>query len=488
MNKIRVCSLFSGIGGFETGIFNAIGKENVEIVFSSEIDKYADKAYETLYGHKTMGDITKINEKDVPDHDVLVGGFPCQAFSIAGKRKGFNDARGTMFFEIARIVHEKQPKVLLLENVKGLINHNQGQTLETMLEILSDEGYTVDFNVLNSKHFNVPQNRERIVIVGIRNKLAEEWIIQGNDVVAKAKKKLMNNKNIKAFNFKYPENNKVNKTIRDILETNVDEKYYLSEDKTAKLIEQLGNNGEPTINKHIKRVGIAEIDGHDFNKRIYSVEGISRTLNTASDIGRSVKIAEPADIKPKKIGGLYGAKQAGSMWDVNKISPTLKTSSGGYSEPIIIEPNLEMGGGHREPKIFVQDHGEIREKTDGISTCIDANYWKGLDNHGARTGVIEEDREALIYQQGRGFNDGGLHDIAPSLTSHSYEHNNHLVHGWHIRKLTPLECFRLQGFPDEYYHKLKDAGISDSQLYKMAGNAVTTNVIEAVFKNIVKLL
>src|SRR5699024_7828022 len=143
-------------------------------VFASEIDKFASKAYETIYGEDVLhGDITEIDAEDVPNHDVLVGGFPCQAFSVAGQRKGLEDARGTLFFEIARIAKEKQPKALLLENVKGLVNHDKGNTLDLMIRTLNDIGYVVDFNVLNSKYFDVPQNRERIFIVAIREDLIE---------------------------------------------------------------------------------------------------------------------------------------------------------------------------------------------------------------------------------------------------------------------------------------------------------------------------
>jgi DNA (cytosine-5)-methyltransferase 1 len=133
----------------------------------SEIDKYAIKVYERNFnGHTNYGDATKINPKELPDFDLLVGGFPCQAFSIAGKRKGFDDTRGTLFFDIARILAEKKPKHLVLENVKGLLSHDQGRTFQTILGVLSDLGYRVEWQVLNSKDFGVPQNRERIIIVG----------------------------------------------------------------------------------------------------------------------------------------------------------------------------------------------------------------------------------------------------------------------------------------------------------------------------------
>jgi DNA (cytosine-5)-methyltransferase 1 len=192
--------MFSGIGGFEYGIQQASSnrtlgdrqqpteKTNIrqkqdstnstssvgngrwelsECVGYSEIDKYAIKVYERNFnGHTNYGNATTINAKELPDFDLLVGGFPCQAFSIAGKRAGFDDTRGTLFFDIARILKEKQPRHLVLENVKGLLSHDSGRTFTTIIGVLADLGYFVEWQVLNSKDFGVPQNRERVFIVG----------------------------------------------------------------------------------------------------------------------------------------------------------------------------------------------------------------------------------------------------------------------------------------------------------------------------------
>jgi len=196
---MKYFSLFSGIGGFELGIQQAYENTNVSsttrykqrgldneescalskqkrmavqqpnCIGFSEIDKYAVSIYQKHFpNHKNYGDITLINEKELPDFDLLVGGFPCQSFSIAGKRGGFEDTRGTLFFDIARIVREKQPRLLLLENVKGLLSHDKGQTFLTILSTLDDIGYDVQWQVLNSKNHGVPQNRERVFIIGNR--------------------------------------------------------------------------------------------------------------------------------------------------------------------------------------------------------------------------------------------------------------------------------------------------------------------------------
>src|SRR5690625_2726931 len=246
MTAFNYVSLFSGIGGFE----QALNRLGGTCVFASEIDKFAAQAYETLYGEAPAGDITKIEAKDIPDHDLLVGGFPCQSFSVAGKREGFEDTRGTLFFDIARIAAEKKPKALLLENVKGLVNHDKGNTLDTMIQTLNDIGYVVDFDVLNSKYFGVPQNRERIFIVAIRKDLVEsepfnDEATTGNTIVPKGKRRI--GAWAKTLNFDFPEQMEVTTRLRDILESEVDEKYYLDEEKTAKLVAQLeGQTEEPT--------------------------------------------------------------------------------------------------------------------------------------------------------------------------------------------------------------------------------------------------
>ena len=193
--------LFAGVGGFRMAFQSLGGK----CVFSSEIDPYCQKTYRVNYGETPYGDITKINEKEIPDHDILTGGFPCQAFSIAGKRNGFEDTRGTMFFEVARIIKEKRPKAFFLENVKGLMNHRGGKTISVILDILRNEvGYFVpDPQIMNAKNFGVPQNRERVFIVGFRKDLGID-------------------------DFKYPSPTDTTKKIVDIMEKNVvSSKYYV---------------------------------------------------------------------------------------------------------------------------------------------------------------------------------------------------------------------------------------------------------------------
>lgn len=201
--KFTFVDLFAGVGGFRIAMQNIGGK----CVFSSEIDKFARKTYEHNFGEVPFGDITKIKEQNIPEHDVLCAGFPCQAFSIAGKRKGFADeTRGTLFFDIARILKEKQPKAFFLENVKGLRNHDKGKTLKTILKVLREDlNYFVpEPQIINAKNFGVPQNRERIFIIGFRKDL-----------------------NINKFEYPKPLKKKI--VFGDIKEENeVSSKYYLS--------------------------------------------------------------------------------------------------------------------------------------------------------------------------------------------------------------------------------------------------------------------
>lgn len=160
---MKYVSLFAGIGGFDLAL-NRLGHE---CVYANDIDKYCKIIYDKNFKHKlSLGSITDVTASSIPDHDLLVGGFPCQSFSIAGKRGGFDDTRGTLFFDIARIIKEKRTKYLILENVKGLLSHDSGRTFKTILSTLTELGYDIQTMVLNSKNFGVPQNRERVFIVG----------------------------------------------------------------------------------------------------------------------------------------------------------------------------------------------------------------------------------------------------------------------------------------------------------------------------------
>ncbi|CAF1783733.1 MULTISPECIES: DNA (cytosine-5-)-methyltransferase [Bacillus] len=501
MSKLRVMSLFSGIGAFEAALRN-IGVE-YELVGFSEIDKYAIKSYCAIHNadeQLNFGDVSKIDKKKLPEFDLLVGGSPCQSFSVAGYRKGFEDTRGTLFFQYIDTLKEKQPRYFVFENVKGLINHDKGNTLNIMAESFSEVGYRIDLELLNSKFFNVPQNRERIYIIGVREDLIEndEWVVEKgrNDVLSKGKKRLKE-LNIKSFNFKWSAQDIVGRRLREILEEYVDEKYYLSEEKTSKLIEQIEKSKE---------------------KDVVFVGGINvgkRWLNNGKTYSRNFK-------------------QGNRVYDSNGIATTLTSQSvgglGGQTSLYKVEDPIMIG--HREPKIAIEQFSF----GDGVSCCLDANYTKGTSpgevGKGRRTHIIEKEimtREysrrtgigkelevshTLSASDWRGLNrnqkQNAVVEVRPVLTLEREEKrqngrrfkddgepeftvNTIDRHGvaigeypkYRIRKLTPLECFRLQAFDDEDFEKAFAAGISNSQLYKQAGNSITVTVLESIFKELI---
>lgn len=177
---IRFIDLFAGIGGFRYAMQNA-GDElglTTECVFTSEIDNECQKAYKENFGDMPHGDITKINAQSIPDHDILLAGFPCQPFSIIGNMRGFEDTRGTLFFDIARILEEKKPSAFVLENVKLLVGHNNGKTINRIMETLNNLGYHATYKVLNALNFGLPQKRERVFIVGFRKPCFFHWPLE----------------------------------------------------------------------------------------------------------------------------------------------------------------------------------------------------------------------------------------------------------------------------------------------------------------------
>lgn len=219
--KLKFIDLFCGIGGFRVAFEEACEENDIQpdCVFSSDIDKYAQESYEANFGEKPFGDITKINENDIPDHDILFGGFPCQPFSIIGQMKGLNDTRGTLFFDIARIIEAKRPKAFILENVKQLVGHDQGKTLKVIVQSLKDLGYHVQYSVLNALDYGLPQKRERVVIVGHREPIM----------------------------FTFPNPERPYKSLNEILETKVDKKYFASEFIREKRKEKHQSSYYPSI-------------------------------------------------------------------------------------------------------------------------------------------------------------------------------------------------------------------------------------------------
>ena len=230
---MKFIDLFSGIGGFRV----ALEKYGNKCVFSADFNKYACDTYSKNFNDYPLIDIQKYPEKKIPNHDILCAGFPCQPFSIGGKRKGFDDVRGTLFFDIVRILKEKKPKIFILENVRGLVNHNKGKTFKKIINILSNKvnnehvkssrenlGYNVFWKILNSKDYNIPQNRERVFIIGFKNpninfefpkkKLLKKSL---NDLIEEKSQKFKNISDLsKSYVFKHLKNHKKYNKIKNL--------------------------------------------------------------------------------------------------------------------------------------------------------------------------------------------------------------------------------------------------------------------------------
>ncbi len=221
MKKIQFIDLFCGIGGFRIAMDRACSEIGLmpECVFSSDIDPFCRQSYEANFGEKPFGDITKIDENEIHDHEILFAGFPCQPFSIIGSKLGFEDTRGTLFFHIARILKSKKPKAFVLENVKQLTRHDEGRTLNVILKTLEETGYYAQYAVLNALDFGLPQKRERVMIVGT----------------------------IDPMPFSYPEPVRPYKPLSAILEKRVDRKYYASDYIRAKRKQKHISAYDPSI-------------------------------------------------------------------------------------------------------------------------------------------------------------------------------------------------------------------------------------------------
>ena len=215
MNEFKFIDLFAGIGGIRLALESVGGK----CVFSSEWDEDAKKSYQAFHGDIPHGDITKIATNEIPDHDILAGGFPCQAFSIIGGMKGFRDTRGTLFFEIERILKDKRPRAILLENVRNLVSHDKGETFKVIINSLKDIGYNVHWKILNALNYNLPQKRERVIIVGF----------------------------LENHPFQFPKPLKQTVTLKDILEddTNVSKKHFASDKVKESVGERLKGKNLP---------------------------------------------------------------------------------------------------------------------------------------------------------------------------------------------------------------------------------------------------
>tara|TARA_R100000329_G_scaffold31503_2_gene29060 strand:- start:1206 stop:2420 length:1215 start_codon:yes stop_codon:yes gene_type:complete len=399
---IKIFSMFSGVGGFELGFQQA--NLQTQVVGFCEIDKYASQILETKFqGVKNYGDATTIDETKLPNFDILVGGFPCQAFSMAGKRKGFDEARGTLFFDVARILAHKKPRNFILENVKGLLSHNKGKTFETILGILSDLGYIVEWELLNSKNYGVPQSRERVYIVG----------------------HLRGQSQPKVFSFRK------------------------STEKS--------NQNPKELTKNIGQ-----------GQRVYSTNGASVSIKAGGG-GQGGKT------------GLYKIPQAtkqGYEWanlgdSVNLQNLKSKTRRGRVGKQIA--QTLDTGN---QQYAIVKRNGRVKKDQQNASTLTGGA--RGDGNHSYTDWIVQPTitpSRKNKSQNGRRFKD----NEEPMFTLTQNDVHGVMLNETQIRRLTPIECERLQGFPDNWTE-----GLSDTQRYKCMGNAVTTNVVEWVVTQLYK--
>lgn len=338
---MRLVSLFTGIGGFERGLDFA--KIDYDAVFASDIDIPAQKTYLSNYNPKTLvGDITKVDEKDIPSHDLLVGGFPCQAFSIAGKRHGFGDTRGTLFFDVLRIVKYHNPQFFFLENVKNLINHDNSKTIRVILECLSQIGYSIDFTIVNAKEAGAPQNRDRTYIIGIRDGKTEKYTEDRRSPKINKLKKELNEKRYPSFNFfDSLEFNNEQLYIKDVIKRNVPDNFYLNSEYVRSFLDKNSFKEDHVSKTEIIKLFDLPKEVHndlERQRRVYSIYGISPTVLARSD---STKIYVTKD-----------GKKA-----IRKFTPTENFKIMGYDDDFI--KNIIKKSGNSNTQLYKQSGNAV---------------------------------------------------------------------------------------------------------------------------------
>lgn len=462
---MKFLDLFAGIGGFRLGMESA----GHGCVGFCEIDKFARKSYKAIHnteGEREYHDITAVSDEEWRELrgtvDVICGGFPCQAFSIAGKRKGFLDeTRGTLFFEIARAAEQIKPRILFLENVKGLLSHDKGRTFRIILSTLDELGYNVEWQLLNSKNFGVPQNRERVFIIGhLRGSSGREvFPITGENTGAI--KRVVNGRETHGH------------STYDVFGTD-------GISPTLKTMQ--GGNLQPKIVVNINP------SGNGMNGNVYDSERLAPTLTTNK--GEGPKIAIPVltpDRAEKRQNGRRFKEDGEPMFTLTAqdrhgvavINPLKgKTKNGWHFEQNIFDPEglartLKAGGGSGNiPKIIQKPRGFNKGGEHEIAPTLSANSWH--ENNLLKTGGV-------YTNASESHNRGVLPGI--SRTIKAQNHDAGVFDGIRVRRLTPRECWRLQGFPDWAFDKAQEVN-SNSQLYKQAGNSVTVNVIAEIARRL----
>lgn len=411
MLKLR--TLFSGIGSPEKALRNA--KIPYELIDFCEIDKYAATSYCAIHGvseDKNLGDITKVWGRDLPYADMMVWGFPCTDISVAGKQAGIieGETRSGLYYEGLRILKETKPKYSIIENVKNLTGKKFKAEFEQILKDIDELGYNNYWKVLNAKDYGIPQNRERVFIVSIR-------------------------KDIDTGTFNFPKGFDNGLRLKDFLEDEVDEKFYISQEKTEKLIQSLKGKETDTALCLLAR----------------DYKGLGNQQMTA--------VLKVGNTSPS------GKSQCNDVVATEGVYPNICAGVHGNCNPSIIIPCMTPD------RVEKRQNGR-RFKEDGEPMFTLTKQ----DIHGVMIiDDIYKNRKPREYTEN-----------APTLRAFHAGDLKVKEENMRIRRLTPKECWRLMGFTDEDFQKAKDAGVSNSQLYKQAGNSIVTNVLEQIFNILLK--
>lgn len=424
---MKYFSMFSGIGTGEQGIEQAFGGK-AECIGFSEIDRHAEAIYKFHRpDHRNYGDATKLIPSELPDFDFLIGGFPCQAFSIAGKRLGFEDTRGTLFFEIARVLREKRPSHFLLENVAGLLSHDNGSTFRTIVSALDEIGYDLEWTVINSKDHGVPQNRERVFIIG------------------------------------HPRNGSCGKVFSF---GEGDEESFGEQDGERHDIAHTITNSDKQRGSYVVAQGV----NHPSRGVEVRKDGLAATLKSGESGTQRPKVA---------IGTLRTHKDGEGFREMkSNVAPALNARArqdGSQQAVIQINPSTESGGKQPYQQNRIYDENGIAPALNAqLSTGSYAVASRGRYNE---NGEIEQNLEPR--------HDGLTNTIT------SVEKDNLVANQTTIRRLTPIECERLQGCPASYtkFGRYGDEvkEVADTNRYKGLGNAFTVNVIEAIITRMIEM-
>lgn len=423
---LKILELFAGYGS------QALALENLGLEFTSdisEVDKYAIEAYNQINGQtKNYGDICKIKEDELPDYDLITYSSPCQDFSIAGKMKGGQKGSGTrssLLWECERIIRSVKPKYLLMENVKNLVGKKFKPCFVAWLQTLEELGYKNYWQVLNAKDYGVPQNRERVFVVSIRKDLNQTYM--------------------------FPEPMPLTLKLKDLLETEVDERYYLPQEKVEKLILNLNKDISNTVRTKFERypptTGVLEI-------------GVKREV--------LYKITKEGNIRGFQNDEKKSGASESQFYNPNNVCGALTTQGvAGLIEIGNIFDTEYFGGNPQAGRVY---------SAEGLSPCLNT-----MGGGNIQPKVLEE---GIGHNPiSKKFEFDGFHDQpAPTLLATDYKAPKCYSDGIRIRKLTPREYWRLMGVKDEQYDRLN--GIRNTQLYKMAGNSIVVNVLMAIFKNL----